>query len=332
MREICGDEQTLLEKLDASPRDRDLLLALLKIYDAQNRQDEVINKIELFLPEETDGNTRAHLRLFQGCAAEKMHRYSLACDYYEKGMKEECSAPITRYFLRNNLGFCLNERGDYFGGERWCREAIGIDDEIPNGWKNLGIALKGQDRWLAAAWAFIGALKNLPIYVPASRELAGLMTDHPELRERDPGLVRAITEISRTRRRRAAGEQAEGAVMEEKNQSEETPEYPSAEMLAAAFVQKFRQDETATTLGERRRDRRPQVWVRARILAERDDGVMEEMKVNVMEDTERDAALRFAEAVFRGEPRLRIFEPDRGVRKIRLGEDTDANGLYIYER
>jgi len=86
---------------------------------------------------------------------------------------------------------------------------------------------------------------------------------------------------------------------------EETSDYPSADRLAAEFVRRFREDEKATTLGEPRNDRRPKVWARASIVAEHDDGTPEEMKVKVMEDTTRGGALRFAEAVLRGEPRLR---------------------------
>ena len=88
---------------------------------------------------------------------------------------------MLNYFLRNNLGYSLNQLGQFSEGESWCRKAIEIDWNRPNAHKNLGLALQGQTRYPEAAESFRNATLVDPFDRRALNHLRELLEIHPDL-------------------------------------------------------------------------------------------------------------------------------------------------------
>ena len=85
------------------------------------------------------------------------------------------------YFIHNNLGYSLNQLGQFAEGEKCCRDAIEINPSRPNAHKNLGIALAGLGQYREAAEAFINATYNNAGDTRSFGLLKKLLQEHPEL-------------------------------------------------------------------------------------------------------------------------------------------------------
>jgi tetratricopeptide (TPR) repeat protein len=77
--------------------------------------------------------------------------------------------------------YSLNQLGDFVQGERYCNEATTIDPRRPNAYKNLGLALQGQQRWAEAARCFVQATQVDAADPRSLRHLVELLQAHPEL-------------------------------------------------------------------------------------------------------------------------------------------------------
>jgi tetratricopeptide (TPR) repeat protein len=131
---------------------------------------------------------RAHTAMAVGCHMEKVGDFAKATEVYRTVILME---PIDRkvwYYAHNNLGFCLNQLGDFIGGEEFCREALRINPVLPNAHKNLGLALQGQGRWAEAARAFITGTLTYPADGRSLRHLLALVEAHPAVHEQMPTL------------------------------------------------------------------------------------------------------------------------------------------------
>ena len=105
---------------------------------------------------------RAECFLLLGSECEKADDYGIAARLYRLGI--ECG-PIeigTRYFLHNNLGYCLNRLRQHDEAEQMCLAAIGIDPRRFNAYKNLGLARQGQGKYPGAAALFLKAAHIFP--------------------------------------------------------------------------------------------------------------------------------------------------------------------------
>jgi tetratricopeptide (TPR) repeat protein len=87
----------------------------------------------------------------------------------------------TWYFINNNLGYSLNMLGKFDEGEPFCRAAICIDAQRPNAFKNLGIACRGQGRYIEAADCFVKATQVDASDSRSLKLLEELIEQHPEL-------------------------------------------------------------------------------------------------------------------------------------------------------
>ena len=119
--------------------------------------------------------------------AQSTHPGASVC--YLEGLSLPPAPTQTRYLLRNNLGYCLNEAHCHAEAEGHCRAAIAIDPQRHNAHKNLGVALEGQGRLAEAADAFIRAVQRNPRALP---HLERLLASHPALAEADPSLVARV--------------------------------------------------------------------------------------------------------------------------------------------
>jgi len=323
---VQASETALLRRLTRDPADGKALHALLVLYDQANRQVEVVDTIERYMPEYSDSDKRAYLRLLQGCAEEKRHHYFQAEQYYTLGIREKPTDPETTYFLHNNLGFCRNELGLFESAETPCRAALRINTGMPNAWKNLGISLRGQDDWVGAAWCFLEALKFMPRYAGASRLLRELLDQHPYLLDQDRQLGDALERFSARFRRASAGS---GRTRNEREPNGEhsgrrvVRRFHSANELAAGFLDHFESHPDATCLDNEVAG--VQVWARGCLVI---NG--ERVGIRVNADTTRAAAVRFCRAVLQGQPQLVLGTTRGGTGKVLLGTLEQSTGLHLY--
>jgi len=138
---------------------------------------------ELFLSDTPDGKASVHL--MTGLVFERMRDYSGAVARYMVGLSLHATDGETRYFLNNNLGYCLNQLGRHVEAEGHCLAAIGVDPQRHNAYKNLGVALQGKGSYPEAAASL---LKAAYMYPPDSRSLQhleDLLAKHRQDVERD---------------------------------------------------------------------------------------------------------------------------------------------------
>jgi len=116
-----------------------------------------------------------------GCNAEQVQDYESAVVFYREARRARSTDPDTWYFTNNNLGFSLNQLGQFTSGAKFCRSAIAINPNYSNGHKNLGLALVGQGRWREAADSFAQAIRVMPEDPRSLVHLRELLRQRPEL-------------------------------------------------------------------------------------------------------------------------------------------------------
>ena len=177
-------EQEILRAIEAASERLEQLESLWRLvlfYQKQvKRSDLAVALLELMIQEFSPGKeSRALIYFVLGQIAQADEKWALASEHYENGL---CLLPKERdtaYFLRNNLGYCLNAQGLYSAGERYCRQAIEIDCEQQNAFKNLGVSLYGQGDLKGAAWCWVEGIKVDPSNPEARNLLKRLLTNHP---------------------------------------------------------------------------------------------------------------------------------------------------------
>lgn len=175
-------EQSLLRRLETEPGRRERTLQELAVwYRRAGRHQEAIARLEEFCAISRDTEGVAVSLLAMGGRAEEVADFVAAVAYYEAALKQNPNAPEVRYFVRNNLGFSLNQLGRFVEGEACCRTAIPILPERPNAHKNLGLALAGQGRWREAAACYVEATRVRPSDPRSCAHLEQLLRDHPGL-------------------------------------------------------------------------------------------------------------------------------------------------------
>jgi len=107
---------------------------------------------------------RAHCLLCLGQLKEREGAYKEALEVYSSAfdLTLERSNDFVRYFLNNNLGYCLNFFGRHTEAEQYCRAAIETNPARYNAFKNLGVALQGQGKYTEAAEAFVRSAQINP--------------------------------------------------------------------------------------------------------------------------------------------------------------------------
>lgn len=126
---------------------------------------------------------RADGLLTLGIFLDREKHLPAAAEIYRCRLSLRCRAPEVRYFLSNNLGFCLNELGKYREAEGYCRIALEIDPSRHNAHKNLGVALEGLGRHAEALAYYLSATELFPADPRALQLARGLLTRFPFLVE-----------------------------------------------------------------------------------------------------------------------------------------------------
>lgn len=129
---------------------------------------------------EPDRDMKAALSFYAGAKAEKMEDFAAAVHFYRKARSMKPTDEKVWYFIHNNLGYSLNQLGQFIEGEKLCREAIEINSNTHNAHKNLGLALKGQGHYREAAECFVTATRIDPRDTRSLAILQGLLREQPQ--------------------------------------------------------------------------------------------------------------------------------------------------------
>jgi hypothetical protein len=156
-----------------------------------NQQPGVLCLLRL-LDISSDQEQRAESFLLLGCECEKVDDYSPAVRFYQQGIECGPKEIRTRYFLHNNLGYCLNHLKRHEEASEHCRTAIDVDPVIFNAYKNLGIALEGQGRYVDAVKCHMKACKIYPQDARALEHLEILVASHSDICRDIPDLIEEI--------------------------------------------------------------------------------------------------------------------------------------------
>jgi Flp pilus assembly protein TadD len=175
-------EAMLLDKLEKRQEEvEEVVLELVALYAQTERQPLALVYVERLLAATEAPGKRALLHLMLGRLMEQINDYGAAIEVYTNGLALEPTDQECWYFLNNNLGYCLNLGDRYAEAEARCRTAIQVDPVRHNAYKNLGVALEGQDRLAEAARAFLAAARLCPADPRSLRHLDDLLRLHPEL-------------------------------------------------------------------------------------------------------------------------------------------------------
>jgi tetratricopeptide (TPR) repeat protein len=193
--------QANLRKAKDDPKDA--MWELARFYSHSKQHEKALDYLRRILDLQPDTDHKAATVLAMGQTMEQVGDYESAVRYYREAFAFEPVHTRTWYFINNNLGFSLNMLGKFEEGERSCRAAIEIDGQLPNGFKNLGIAMRGQGRFAESAACFVQATQMDASDARSVKLLEGLLEQHPELElEFGPHLeiCREAVEMARNQR------------------------------------------------------------------------------------------------------------------------------------
>ncbi len=175
-------EKTLLKRLEAEKSQPiEALWQLARFYQQSKQFDKGLACLRQVLPQMPDAESKARGVLALGQMMESIADYRSAVAHYKEAFAIEPVQTDAWYFINNNLGFSFNQLGQFGEGERYCRKAIEIDPNRPNGFKNLGLALSGQGDFREAARCFLTATQVNAADPRAFHLLRELLKQHPEL-------------------------------------------------------------------------------------------------------------------------------------------------------
>ena len=175
-------EEILLNNLHSAKGDpMDPMWQLARFYSHSKQHEKALGYLRKVLALQPDTEHKAATVLAMGQTMEQVGDYESAVRYYREAFAFEPVHTRTWYFINNNLGFSLNMLGKFEEGEQLCRAAIDIDRQRPNGFKNLGAALRGQGRFTEAAAYFVKATQADASDGRSLKLLEDLLGQQPEL-------------------------------------------------------------------------------------------------------------------------------------------------------
>jgi tetratricopeptide (TPR) repeat protein len=175
-------EKLLLEKLKKYEHELESTIWDLAIfYSRTNRQTIAMQFIDRLMASTDDPERKALYYLKMGQFMEQIRNYDSAIVYYLHAFSLEPVNNETWYFINNNLGYCLNFFGRHQEAEPYCRDAIKIDPQKYNAYKNLGVSLEGQGQYTEAAKLYIKAVQVNAADPRALVHLEKLFAKHNEI-------------------------------------------------------------------------------------------------------------------------------------------------------
>ncbi len=175
-------EKVLLKRLEDEKRQpTDALWELARFYQQRKQIEKGLACLRQALAGMPDAEGKASCVLGMGQMMESAGDYPAAVRYYKEAFALEPVQTDVWYFINNNLGFSLNQLGQFAEGEHYCRKALEVNPNRPNAFKNLGIALEGQGDFRGAAKCFVAATQANAADARAFRLLEEMLKRHPEL-------------------------------------------------------------------------------------------------------------------------------------------------------
>jgi tetratricopeptide (TPR) repeat protein len=182
-------EKHFLAKLkDPNENHKAVRLELMRIYRSMGRVVEAMSYAEEYLAETQNVEEKAEAYFTLGQAMERIDDFESAVRFYMLALELEPRHKFQRYFIRNNIGFSLNQLDRYLEAEKYLCEAIAIDTTHANAYKNLGMCLAGQERYAEAAKSFISAVQANASDSRALRHLEKLAEQHKAVFDDFPDL------------------------------------------------------------------------------------------------------------------------------------------------
>ncbi|MBN2502352.1 MAG: hypothetical protein JXB38_16330 [Anaerolineales bacterium] len=165
------------------------MINLAWFYSRIGRQDISYQYISQLLQQTDDLEKQASYYLKLGQLMEQVENYEAAIVCYRDAFSIEKMDSWVWYYINNNLGYCLNQYGKFEESEPYFHEAIRIDAEKHNAYKNLGISLEGQGKYLEAAKSFIKATEKNAGDSRAFVQLDNLIMNHSSAFEETPYIL-----------------------------------------------------------------------------------------------------------------------------------------------
>lgn len=178
-----AEKRLLLQFQKSSEVFEDSIWQIARFYQMTGDPDKAFAWIQRLMSFTRSAEKQASYYFTLGQIMEGPKKFQAAVDFYTQAQALEPKTELTRYFSNNNLGFCLNQLGDYDAAEPYCREAIAIDSERHNAFKNLGVSLEGRKKFVEAARAYIQAVQRQARDARALHHLESLVDSHPRIRE-----------------------------------------------------------------------------------------------------------------------------------------------------
>ena len=176
-----AERHCLMKLNDPNENHRAVRLELIRIYRTMGRVVDAMSYAEEYLAETQNVEEKAEGYFTLGQAMERIDDFESAVRFYMVALELEPRHKFQRYFIRNNIGFSLNQLNRYLEAEKYLREAIAMDTTHANAYKNLGLSLEGQGRYAEAARSFISGVQANASDSRALRHLEEMAERHPEI-------------------------------------------------------------------------------------------------------------------------------------------------------
>jgi len=182
----------LQEIRDTDGKSKNALWQLAVLYSETDRQEEAFEYVSKLAALAEASDERASCYLAMGQLYEQVEDFAGAARYYRAGLAEEAEDSPAWYWIHNNLGYCLNQLGQFGEAATYLRAAIAIASDRPNAFKNLALALQGEKKYQEAADLFVLATQVNATDARSLKHLEELVTAHPEVLLGAPDLANKL--------------------------------------------------------------------------------------------------------------------------------------------
>jgi tetratricopeptide (TPR) repeat protein len=165
---------------------------LVQFYKMTSSSDKAVSWLKRLFNLTQDNDKRAACHLTLGQLMERKNDFQAAIDHYADAIALDPFSTHTAYFSHNNLGYSLNQLGSCVKAEPYCRKAIEIDSTKHNAYKNLGVSLEGQGKYVEAARNYFIAIQKEASDPRALRHLEALYPEHPEIADSIPDFEKKL--------------------------------------------------------------------------------------------------------------------------------------------
>jgi tetratricopeptide (TPR) repeat protein len=182
-------EQVLLQEIEESGGTAtEPIWNLAVLYSRTGRQREAIECVERLRALGLNEDQQLRCQLAMGQLQEGLGDFEVAARFYQEGLEMPSGAALTRYWLNNNLGYCLIQLGRPSEAMALLEAAIALDGRRANAHKNLGLAHAQLGAYAPAAQCFVNATQADALDPRSLKHLEELIAAHPEVLEDVPRL------------------------------------------------------------------------------------------------------------------------------------------------